>query len=152
MHDIGRPAPGAALLGLLATALTGCGRSFLTVPRFDAVAAEPSTCPECSEHASCERGADTLSCTCRDGFLGDGHTCLDIDECAQASSGCDRQHGVCTNTEGGYACSCAGGWWLARDGQTCVASITASQVATGKLNTCAVKLDGTIACWGLEVR
>ncbi len=38
----------------------------------------------------------------------------DIDECALGTDHCDGQHGICTNTEGGYACSCPAGWSLAQ--------------------------------------
>jgi hypothetical protein len=108
----------------------------------------PPSCPECDEHAWCGGDEQTVLCTCRDGWQGDGRHCEDMDECAQGTDLCDRQHGSCTNTQGGYTCACAAGWSLARDGLTCLDGITALRLAVGPDNTCVVKEDGTVACWG----
>lgn len=48
----------------------------------------------------CERGA---------GFTGDGKTCEDIDECKAGTAECQQ---TCTNTLGGYECSCREGFQL----------------------------------------
>ena len=42
--------------------------------------------------------------------------CLDIDECAENRDNCDQ---LCTNTQGGYTCSCRSGYSLASNGQDC---------------------------------
>lgn len=42
---------------------------------------------------------------------------IDIDECADGTSGCDQQ---CTNTEGSYRCSCRDGFYLGLDDHTCI--------------------------------
>lgn len=43
--------------------------------------------------------------------------CTDVDECANTdSNSCDQ---VCTNTEGGFECSCTGDFVLAADRITC---------------------------------
>jgi hypothetical protein len=89
-----------------------------------------------------------VSCTCRDGFAGDGHTCLDIDECAQGTDLCDREHGSCANTEGGYTCDCEAGWWMGTDGTSCLDSVPAAQVASGGGRVCVLERDGSLACWG----
>lgn len=44
---------------------------------------------------------------------------LDIDECTAMTDNCDTSVGVCTNTQGGYTCSCASGYMLAADERTC---------------------------------
>jgi hypothetical protein len=45
------------------------------------------------------------------GWKGDGYKCEDIDECAEGTAQC--QH-TCTNTPGGYECSCRPGYQLVR--------------------------------------
>ena len=70
----------------------------------------------CDENASCDDTGDTLICTCHDGFRGDGHTCEDVDECADGTHNCDSKNGTCTNTNGGYSCGCRAGWAPSLDG------------------------------------
>ncbi len=41
----------------------------------------------------------------------------DVNECNFGSHVCDVDHGVCANTDGGYTCSCKGGY--EGDGATC---------------------------------
>lgn len=56
---------------------------------------------------------------CPAGYRGGGENsdnCVDIDECAEGTSGCEH----CTNTEGSYECTCPGGYDLAEDEHTCV--------------------------------
>ena len=129
-------------------ALMACQPPALSLDHSDAGDASHPACPECDEHAWCARSAETVVCTCRDGFTGDGHTCVDIDECAQDTAPCDHQNGICTNTNGGYACSCAAGWNLGSDGVTCVEAFKAVQVVAGGDHSCAIKRDNTLACWG----
>ena len=43
------------------------------------------------------------------GYRGDGKSCVDIDECAEGSSGCDQ---TCVNEPGSYHCECAPGFNL----------------------------------------
>ncbi|XP_067646329.1 fibrillin-3 [Eurosta solidaginis] len=56
---------------------------------------------------------------CPSGYRAAGNNekkCVDIDECAVGTSGC--QH--CVNTDGSYECTCPGGYDLAEDGRTCI--------------------------------
>lgn len=47
---------------------------------------------------------------------------IDVDECADASKNlCDKTNGECTNTDGGYNCSCKAGYKLGQDKLTCEA-------------------------------
>lgn len=48
-------------------------------------------------------------CQCPPGYRGDGKSCVDIDECAEGSSGCDQ---TCVNEPGTYHCECADGFNL----------------------------------------
>jgi len=58
-----------------------------------------------AEHSVC-KGDGT--CACAPGYTGTLGSCTDIDECATTAS-CG-EHGVCTNTDGGYLCSCQAGY------------------------------------------
>ena len=54
-------------------------------------------------------------CICDKGFdlSNDDVTCVDIDECSDNSThNCDLNFGVCSNTQGGFNCSCSGGYIL----------------------------------------
>jgi len=81
----------------------------------------------CSSHHDCQQGClpdstgSRPECFCRRGYLRDQtdpHACLDVDECNDG-----RRVGVCsqrcTNTEGGFECSCADGYFLNKDNSTC---------------------------------
>ena len=46
-----------------------------------------------------------FGCECSDGFDGDGYSCLDLDECALDTDGCD-ENAICSNTHGAFECSC----------------------------------------------
>ena len=50
----------------------------------------------------------TIASACNYEFL--FYYVLDINECEDNSDSCDAANGVCTNTEGGYTCSCAAGY------------------------------------------
>lgn len=70
----------------------------------------PITCGDltCDPHATCVTTAPDATCACAAGYMGDGFTCTDIDECATNSLGCLA---ACENTDGGAVCyspvSCA---------------------------------------------
>ena len=44
-------------------------------------------------------------------------SCSDVDECAVGTDNCDHANGVCTNTEGGFNCTCDIGY--SGDGINC---------------------------------
>ncbi|XP_041372511.1 signal peptide, CUB and EGF-like domain-containing protein 2 [Gigantopelta aegis] len=69
----------------------------------------------CDIHADCTDTPESYTCTCRDGYTGDGRSCTDIDEClVQTSCGTNAD---CNNTDGSYTCTCLNGY--SEVGQTC---------------------------------
>ncbi len=62
----------------------------------------------CDAHATCkDDGTLTPPCTCQGGWLGDGKTCLDIDECSASPCAADAK---CVNSPGSFSCSCLAGF------------------------------------------
>lgn len=85
--------------------------------------------PNCGAHAACVPQGSRNVCLCDAGFRGDGHTCADIDECAE-SHPCDP-NATCDNTPGSYTCTCLPG--LGGDGKTCK-DIDECQTGAAKCN------------------
>ncbi|XP_053326746.1 uromodulin-like [Spea bombifrons] len=86
------------------------GRHSVRVEGFKAVnISSASHCSECHPNATCEEYDGFLECSCKNGFIGDGFTCSDIDECAYSwSNNCS--FGLCENTFGSYTCLCPRGY------------------------------------------
>uniref|UniRef100_A0A8C7TUL2 Nidogen 1 n=1 Tax=Oncorhynchus mykiss TaxID=8022 RepID=A0A8C7TUL2_ONCMY len=60
------------------------------------------------ERARCSyTGASAYICSCLSGFVGDGYTCRDIEECEQGR--CHRD-AVCYNSQGSFTCQCRPGF------------------------------------------
>lgn len=70
-----------------------------------------------NSHPSLSLG--TAACGCRSGFRlsNDGVNCVDVDECATETY-CSQ---LCTNTVGGFSCSCVDGYVLRPDKTSCKA-------------------------------
>ncbi|XP_031473751.1 vacuolar-sorting receptor 6-like [Nymphaea colorata] len=65
-------------------------------------------------------GSELAGCKCPQGFIGDGHTCDDIDECKEHLA-CKCDGCRCKNKWGGYDCSCGGGLVYIKEQDTCIA-------------------------------
>ena len=71
----------------------------------------------CSANASCVMDlAGAVTCTCKDGFKGDGKGCADVDECALGNGGCSV-NAKCSNSAGAFSCACKVGYQ--GDGKDC---------------------------------
>ena len=58
---------------------------------------------DCNVNAECTDTDTSYTCTCKAGFIGDGITCDDIDECASDPNLC-HINASCINTPGSYEC------------------------------------------------
>lgn len=68
---------------------------------------------------ACENTHGSYICHCNlngTTLAEDGHSCRDVDECAEGKWGCS--HG-CVNTHGGAVCTCPDGMTLGGDWKTC---------------------------------
>ena len=70
----------------------------------------------CSNNANCVNTLGSYKCKCKAGFIGDGRTCTNVNECESNTYQC-RDNSVCVDTIGSYNCSCETGYTL--KGQTC---------------------------------
>ncbi|XP_067681271.1 nidogen-like [Haliotis asinina] len=68
----------------------------------------------CAADADCIPEGETYRCVCRQGFVGDGGTCDDVDECELGV--CDV-NARCFNIRGSYQCQCNAGF--RGDGEVC---------------------------------
>uniref|UniRef100_A0A8C5P9T4 Nidogen 1 n=1 Tax=Leptobrachium leishanense TaxID=445787 RepID=A0A8C5P9T4_9ANUR len=61
-----------------------------------------------AERARCiYTGRSSYICACLPGFSGDGHSCVDVDECHTSSCHTDA---ICYNTPGSFSCACKAGY------------------------------------------
>lgn len=65
------------------------------------------TCAPEGQAQCIHHGGSSFSCACLPGFVGTGHQCSDVDECAE-----NRCHGaaICYNTPGSFSCRCQPGY------------------------------------------
>ncbi|MBY0274077.1 hypothetical protein K2Z84_01955 [Candidatus Binatia bacterium] len=95
--------------------------------------------------ANCVDCVPGPTCTaCADGFRLNLATndCDDVDECAIGNGGCDA-NAACTNTSGGFSCSCVAGY--AGDGVTCTDVDECASGATCGVGSC-INTAGSFSC------
>ena len=68
----------------------------------------------CGAHAVCNQGIWQTTCACAAGYVGDGQSCSDVDECvfgrSDGTPAC-AAHATCFNTPGSFRCSCDAPHW-----------------------------------------
>lgn len=64
----------------------------------------------------CILGVNGCLQTCLNGYMLEGSSCVDINECEFTTHNCEQ---LCINTEGSFHCSCISGHSLSSDGRTC---------------------------------
>ena len=65
---------------------------------------------ECDAYATCENIPGTYDCDCVEGFLGNGRSCENVDECRMRVHKCSA-NAICHDaTEGAYDCECIDGY------------------------------------------
>jgi hypothetical protein len=113
--DAGEPAdkPDTALADAAAPLLDAALPDAAVDAATDDAATDDASSPTDS---GCDGPCDDAATGCPPGFaIGDGGSCVDIDECEGEPSRCG-DHGTCNNLEGGFACSCGDGYALLPDG------------------------------------
>lgn len=93
----------------------------------------------CDVNATCTNTPGGFTCTCNDGYMGDGTVCANTDECLKMLDLCDP-NAFCMDAEGTYGCTCNAGF--SGDGFTCT---DIDECATG-----ADACDANATCTNIE--
>ncbi|KAI5139999.1 Uromodulin [Manis pentadactyla] len=73
---------------------------------------EARSCSECHSNATCMEDGAATTCSCQEGFTGNGLVCMDLDECAILGAHNCSGDSSCVNTPGSYTCVCPEGFHL----------------------------------------
>ncbi|XP_078686179.1 uncharacterized protein LOC144918925 isoform X3 [Branchiostoma floridae x Branchiostoma belcheri] len=63
----------------------------------------------CHAQATCTNTDGSFTCTCNDGYTGNGVSCTDINECTANTDNC-HEDATCGNTIGSFTCTCNPGY------------------------------------------
>jgi hypothetical protein len=99
----------------------------------------------CDPNATCsETTGGAPTCTCKDGYTGDGKSCTAKPSCAVDNGGCDA-NATCTDADGAPTCTCKDGY--TGDGKSCTAKPTCAVNNGGcDANATCDDASGTVAC------
>ncbi|XP_007952929.1 uromodulin [Orycteropus afer afer] len=108
---------------------------------------EAKSCSDCHSNATCVEDGVATTCSCQEGFTGDGFQCLDLDECATPETHNCSAGSSCVNTPGSYACLCLPGFRMTPEG----GCTDVDECAEPGLSRChalaaCVNLEGSYSC------
>lgn len=98
---------------------------------------------DCASNAICDNVPGSFTCTCDDGFEGDGTACADIDECQGGSHDCSSV-AACANTSGSFTCCDTG--FEASDGGCIDVDECAAGIAGCDANATCSNTTGAFEC------
>ncbi|XP_041432755.1 fibrillin-1 isoform X2 [Xenopus laevis] len=131
LHEIKRPAKGAWTLCIVSSNPHAVQVEGLIVTNTSCI----GSCSDCHHNAICEAYTGHLKCTCKDGFIGDGVSCSDIDECAYSWL-YNCAYGICENTIGSYKCVCPAGYTKGTGKETGNTCVDIDECSSPDLNKC----------------
>lgn len=86
------------------------------------------------------------TCSCKLGFRQNAcGYCTDINECTEGTHACNWLHGICTNTEGSYVCSCQPGYTLGPCRRSCYGTNTTVPSLCNTPNLSSLNTSGTVS-------
>ncbi|EDV23993.1 uncharacterized protein TRIADDRAFT_57765 [Trichoplax adhaerens] len=74
---------------------------------------------DCDPIAQCFTEPYSYRCVCPQGYTGDGHVCIDVNECYDGTICQPKSNSYCINTPGSYKCQCFHGY-LETANNTCI--------------------------------
>ncbi len=92
-----------------------CGQQCVSDTAVSSCGSSCGACPT-TMNGSATCGAGVCGLTCASGYVRNGNTCVDINECLTNNGGCSA-NAACTNTPGSRTCACNAGF--TGDGLTC---------------------------------
>ncbi|XP_066523931.1 stabilin-2 [Hoplias malabaricus] len=106
----------------------------------------------CHEHAACmHTGPNQYSCTCAEGYQGDGLVCMPVDPCQTDFGGCHSQSTQCVYDGPGKAhCECLQGFEKSVLGVSCRLKDVCKPDSCHKNANCTTVAPGTVECTCLD--
>ncbi|XP_041432235.1 uromodulin-like [Xenopus laevis] len=142
LYEMNKPAQGAWTLCITSSSPHAIQVEGLTVTNTSVT----EHCSDCHPNAKCDVYSDFYQCTCDEGYVGDGFSCSDIDECAYSWL-YNCSYGYCENTNGSYDCVCPAGYTKGA-GNNCVDINECSSPDLNKCHSSATCINyvGTYTC------
>ena len=101
----------------------------------------------CDSNASCTDQDNGFTCSCNQGYIGDGISC-DYDECIAEVDDCSP-NAFCNNTMGGFTCTCQNGY--TGNGTSCNNVDECTEASTCGQDDMCVDTIGSYTCESCEI-